>query len=234
MYPTVQNASRIDARDRRSRVDLAWLLPRQKELGTKRKMGAKRQFDEDEVLGLVAEHFWRHGYGATKMAELSDITGLTKTSLYNAFGNKEALFVRVMNFYQNMVLTPAFARVDLQKPMARNLRVLLSSFFSTENNPCLAYGCLITNSILELEGNDPKLYQEAVACFAQVRQRMHLFFTEYARSKRLAQGVKAEDLTELYMTFFQGLRVRSRGPNPEKTIARSVRVFLAVMKTFEK
>jgi TetR/AcrR family transcriptional repressor of nem operon len=47
----------------------------------------------------VHPFFWDHGYFATKMDELSALTGLTKSSLYNAYGNKEALFTQAVDFY---------------------------------------------------------------------------------------------------------------------------------------
>ena len=50
-------------------------------------MGKQRQFDENKVLSLIAEHFWEHGYAATKVDQLAALTGVTKSSLYNAFGN---------------------------------------------------------------------------------------------------------------------------------------------------
>jgi TetR/AcrR family transcriptional repressor of nem operon len=62
-------------------------------------MAKKRQFDENQVMNQISQYFWDHGYSATKMDELSALTGLTKTSLYNAFGNKEALFSKYVDFY---------------------------------------------------------------------------------------------------------------------------------------
>ena len=46
-------------------------------------MGKKRQFNEEEILDKLATHFWKHGYSATKVDQLSKITGLTKTTSEN-------------------------------------------------------------------------------------------------------------------------------------------------------
>lgn len=196
-------------------------------------MGKKRQFDEEDVLLLIAEYFWKHGYHATKVDRLSEITGLTKTSIYNAFGNKEALFARVVEFYVEKVFHPALQQLDTRRPMSDNLGDIFALYFVEENNRYLSHGCLLTNSILELADNEPQLYAGVVEQFDQLLDAMRRFFAEYADSGRLASGVEADELAEMFMTFIQGLRVQSRNPNPADRLHRSIHMFLELMKSLE-
>ncbi|ECE6962102.1 TetR/AcrR family transcriptional regulator, partial [Salmonella enterica subsp. enterica] len=55
-------------------------------------MGRPREFDADEALQTALELFWRKGYEGTSITDLTDGMGITKPSLYGAFGNKEELF----------------------------------------------------------------------------------------------------------------------------------------------
>ena len=71
--------------------------------GTRWVIGRKRQFDEDTVLERATEVFWRRGFAATSVDDLVHATGLGRGSLYGAFGNKEALFIRVVDHYRAMV-----------------------------------------------------------------------------------------------------------------------------------
>ncbi|WP_456677935.1 TetR/AcrR family transcriptional regulator [Bradyrhizobium sp. RDM12] len=57
-------------------------------------MSRPREFDETEVMDKALELFWRQGYEGTSLNDLLDATGLTKSSLYAAFGSKEDLFHR--------------------------------------------------------------------------------------------------------------------------------------------
>ena len=196
-------------------------------------MGKKRQFDESEVLTIMAEHFWKHGYAATKVDQLSAITGLTKTSIYNAFGNKEALFLRVIDFYVERAFLPALQQIDAERSMTDNLEKLFELYFSEDQNQQLTYGCLLTNSILELAGNEPGLYDEATERFAQVREAMHQFFAVYENSGRLAPGVDTDELTDLFMTFLQGLRVQARNRHPAAPLERSIHLFLTMIRSVE-
>ena len=55
-------------------------------------MGRPREFDVDKALDLALQVFWRKGYEGASMADLTETMGITKPSLYSAFGNKEEFF----------------------------------------------------------------------------------------------------------------------------------------------
>lgn len=196
-------------------------------------MGKRKQFDEAEVLMQIAEHFWKHGYTATRVDQLSSLTGLTKTSIYNAFGNKESLFLRVIEFYVERGLNLKYRQLDTDRSMSENLETLFELSFSEEHNKRLTYGCLLINSIVELEGNEPTLYKEAATRFEQVRQRLREFFSFYVNSGQVIPGVGIDELTDLFMTFIQGLRVQSRNPQSEDALKRSINGFLTLIKSVE-
>ena len=63
-------------------------------------MARPRSFDETTVLTAIRDLFWRQGYVGTSMEDLERASGLRRTSLYQAFGNKEALYLRVLGDYQ--------------------------------------------------------------------------------------------------------------------------------------
>ena len=58
-------------------------------------MARPREFDEQAVLNAAMNLFWELGYQVTSMRDLAVETGLTSPSLYNAFGDKRALYLRV-------------------------------------------------------------------------------------------------------------------------------------------
>ncbi len=62
-------------------------------------MARPREFDETTVLDKVAACFWLRGYEATSIRDLIEYTGMTGPSLYNAFGDKRALFQSALAHY---------------------------------------------------------------------------------------------------------------------------------------
>ncbi|MEV5148096.1 TetR/AcrR family transcriptional regulator [Streptomyces sp. NPDC052727] len=108
-------------------------------------MAGRRQFDEKQALEHVLDVFWRQGYGATSMADLAAAAGVQRGSLYNAYRDKESLFLRVFEGYRDAFLADAAAR--LAHP---DLRQALLDFFDftvesmTAGVP--ARGCLTTKT----------------------------------------------------------------------------------------
>ncbi|MEW1776620.1 helix-turn-helix domain-containing protein [Streptomyces sp. NPDC086777] len=118
-------------------------------------MAGRRQFDEKQALEQVLDVFWRQGYGATSMADLAAATGVQRGSLYNAYRDKEALFLRVFQDYERAFLADAAAR--LTHP---DLRQALLDFFDftidsiTAGTP--ARGCLSTRTATDTRaGTEP-------------------------------------------------------------------------------
>ncbi len=62
-------------------------------------MSRPRAFDPDEALDKAMHAFWRKGFGATSMTELTEATGVGRQSLYNTFGDKQGLFLAALERY---------------------------------------------------------------------------------------------------------------------------------------
>lgn len=63
------------------------------------KIGRRRSFDPDAVLDTAMELFWARGFQGTSLSELLEATGLSKPSLYAAFGDKEQLYLKALARY---------------------------------------------------------------------------------------------------------------------------------------
>ncbi|MDT0444650.1 TetR/AcrR family transcriptional regulator [Streptomyces johnsoniae] len=80
-------------------------------------VGRPRAFDVEERLDRALDVFWRQGYEGTALSDLTEAMGINRPSLYAAYGNKEALFGRVLDRYQD---GPArHLRTALEEPTAR-------------------------------------------------------------------------------------------------------------------
>ncbi len=62
--------------------------------------GRPRSFDKEKALDAALQVFWRKGYEGASMADLTSAMGIEKPSLYAAFGDKEQLFLQVLDHYQ--------------------------------------------------------------------------------------------------------------------------------------
>ena len=63
-------------------------------------IGRPREFDTEKALELATSLFWRKGYEGTSLSDLTETLGITRPSLYAAFGDKEAFFRLVLEPYE--------------------------------------------------------------------------------------------------------------------------------------
>src|SRR5262245_60325843 len=62
--------------------------------------GRPRSFDRDQALERAMHLFWRQGYEATSVSDLTRAMGINPPSLYAAFGDKEQLYLEALGRYQ--------------------------------------------------------------------------------------------------------------------------------------
>ena len=81
--------------------------------------GRPREFCVDEALSAALRVFWSKGYEGASMTDLTEAMGVTRPSLYAAFGNKEALFRKALDLYEHEKL--AYVGAALEAPTARGV-----------------------------------------------------------------------------------------------------------------
>lgn len=111
-----------------------------------RMVGRKRGFDRDDVLDQVTRAFWRNGFQATSVADLTGTTGVNPPSLYAAFGDKRTLFAEAVSRYQ--ATYGAFTKRALEEePTARHaVERILNEAAIEYTTPERPKGCLILSS----------------------------------------------------------------------------------------
>ncbi|MEM6653525.1 MAG: helix-turn-helix domain-containing protein [Pseudomonadota bacterium] len=109
---------------------------------TKVARGRPRKLDPDQAAVVAMELFWRKGYDAVGIAELTEALGVKSPSLYAAFGNKANVFAAALNAYDSVVgprFAPAFAEQTVHGFTSRMLEIAADFYTSNPDLP----GCLV-------------------------------------------------------------------------------------------
>jgi AcrR family transcriptional regulator len=146
-------------------------------------MSGKPQFDEAEVIAAAIGVFWRQGYAAAAISDLTAAAGLSRSSLYQRFNDKDGLFREALAAYTERLLR----RMNSVKADTARLRMkaLLRSFLPGKA-PRPA-GCLIARSCAEI----PTLSAEGQAAALAGAARQHQMIAGLLR-----EGVTAGELAE--------------------------------------
>lgn len=103
--------------------------------------GRPREFDVDDALAAALRVFWARGYEGTSLTDLTDAMGITRPSLYAAFGNKEALFKKALDLYEREKL--AYVQDALDAPTSREVAErLLRGALAMQTSECEPRGCM--------------------------------------------------------------------------------------------
>lgn len=116
-------------------------------------MSGRKQFDEGEALDAALRVFWARGYDAASLSELEAATGLNKSSLYNAFDSKEALFKRCLERYGQIygeAMLAALEAPDFGDALEGIFETMLARF-SDAQTPS---GCLTTVATIDAGGGE--------------------------------------------------------------------------------
>src|ERR1700744_492114 len=145
-------------------------------LGVDDRMARPREFDEEAVLDAAMQCFWAHGYESTSVKDLIERTGLTAASLYNAYGDKRAMFRRALDHYIEKSIGARLRRCETLPP-----RDAIRSFFDDILRRSLGdrerKGCMLVNSALEIAPHDREFRERIV----ETLKRLDAFFLDCIR-----------------------------------------------------
>jgi AcrR family transcriptional regulator len=173
-------------------------------------MGRPREFDVDKALDLALQVFWRKGYEGASMADLTETMGITKPSLYSAFGNKEELFRKALDRYVDG--PGGYFQVALAKPTARAVvEHLLYESAAAVTDPDHPPGCLAVQGALSCGDAAESIKQELMSRRAKGEQDLRQRFERAIAEGDLPAGSDAGDLAAYLSAILQGMAVQAAG-----------------------
>ncbi|MFH8462631.1 TetR/AcrR family transcriptional regulator [Streptomyces sp. NPDC017991] len=106
--------------------------------------------------------FWRHGYEGASTANLTNAMGISTTSMYAAFGNKEKLFRKALERYTEG--PSAYMARALEEPTALGTATaILAGTVRTTTRPANPHGCLGVQSALTVSDSAEEVRDLLVA-----------------------------------------------------------------------
>jgi len=173
-------------------------------------MGRPREFDVDKALDLALQVFWRKGYEGASMADLTETMGITKPSLYSAFGNKEELFRKALDRYVDG--PGGYFQVALAKPTARAVvEHLLYESADAVTDPNHPPGCLAVQGALSCGDAAESIKQELMSRRAKGEQDLRERVERAIAEGDLPSGSDAADLAAYLSAILQGMAVQAAG-----------------------
>jgi AcrR family transcriptional regulator len=172
--------------------------------------GRPREFDVDEAIDRALAVFRQKGYEGTSLTDLTDAMGISRPSLYAAYGGKESLFRKVLERY---VRGPgAYFNKALQAPTAREAAErLLAGEIDLVTGGDIAQGCLMVQGALTC-GEEAEPVRRELASWRRAKEVAIRKRFEHAKATGdLPNGLDPADFARYFATVLQGLSVQAAG-----------------------
>lgn len=170
--------------------------------------GRPREFCPAAALAAALGVFWSKGYEGASMAALTAAMGITKPSLYAAFGNKEQLFHKALDLYETEKLT--YTREALRQPTARAVAEhIMRGAIEAQTSSCDPKGCLgvigMTACGAEAESIKAEVIKRRESSAAALLGR----FRQAQRDGDLPDQIEPEALAQYLFTILGGMAVQA-------------------------
>lgn len=190
--------------------------------------GRPREFCVDHALTEALRVFWQKGYEGTSLTDLTEAMGITRPSLYAAFGNKESLFRKALDLYEREKL--AYIGQALEQPTARGvaefmMRGALENATGGDGGP---HGCLrVTTAVVCGEG------AESIRCEIMERTKSgkDALIARFKRAQEegdLRADIDPEGLTRVLVAYLQGISVQANMDDSREDLEKLVETALAL------
>lgn len=182
--------------------------------------GRPRQYQEETALQAAVEVFWAKGFKATSLDDLTNAMGMNRPSVYNAFGNKEAVYRRALEHFgrgmQTALEATLMAEHDVRLALTSFYRAAIQTYLSGE----IAKGCLVMSTAVTVATSHPEIRSDLLAVVRELDRRLAERFQGAVDDGQLPARFDVRARAELAQAVLHSLSLRARAGEDEEVLLR--------------
>jgi AcrR family transcriptional regulator len=180
-------------------------------------MGRHREFDEETALDAALEVFWDKGFEGTSLEDLSRATRVARPGLYSAFGNKEALFRKALDRYEERHMR--FMSEALEASTSREVvRTILQGAAALMTLNGESRGCLGINGALACSSDGVAIQQELIARRKMAESALRVRLEAARDQGDLPSLADCTMLASYVMTVNHGMAIQAKAGTPKASL----------------
>ena len=193
-------------------------------------MARTKEFNEDQVLDKAIEIFWYKGYNGTSAQDLVTHLGLSRSSLYDTFGDKQKLFAAALKRYQKQSQDQIVHLFGISENIKETLRDIFKQAVLESLENRITKGCFMVNSAVELA-----IHDKTIADIVQNNTKaMEAIFTNAVEKGQdmgqISNKTDAKVLARFIFNNYSGIRVMARtGENNKQVYDDIVKTVLSIL-----
>jgi TetR/AcrR family transcriptional repressor of nem operon len=184
-------------------------------------MGRPREFDFNNTLELAMQAFWAKGYEATSLDDLCTATGLGRSSLYAAFGDKQSLYLSALAHYERAAITRITAAISNGKSPLDGISRFIERIIEDIVAGPGRRGCFIGNCAAELARQDRTVASHVRQSMDRIQNTFRNALTQAREMGQLRKDADIDALAAFLMSGIQGLRLVGKA-NPDRAVLTDI------------
>jgi TetR/AcrR family transcriptional repressor of nem operon len=192
-------------------------------------MARTKEFDEQEVLCKAMEVFWARGYHGTSAQDLVDELGINRSSLYDTFGDKRNLFIRVLEQYHLLYSTKMIEALNTTEDIVETVHIILRQTVKESIADAEVKGCFMVNSAVEFTQLDEDIKQIIDKNKQEVEDALCKALRKGQENGQVNKKHSARALSRTIFNTITGIRVAARMGTPKRAMEDIVQVTVTTL-----
>ena len=186
-------------------------------------------FCRDSLIKSVTDLFWQHGYNNISLNQIAKEIGLNRSSLYNSFKTKEALFLECLEYYTACSPTACLKEHKKENKLGPLLYEMFDKICELRSQDTENRGCLAANVYSELGSSNSSLGIILLKRNEERKKNMVNLMIEATRNGELPKNTNAEATAHIMLAFMNGLNMFAKTGASKKQLQTMSRTFLKNM-----
>jgi TetR/AcrR family transcriptional repressor of nem operon len=193
-------------------------------------MARSKAFDEDRALDAAVDCFWLRGYAATSVRDLTEAMGIGGASLYNAYGDKRALFSRSLERYAARSMRERIARLEAAHRPKEAVAAFFAEIIARSLKDPDRKGCLLVNSALDVAPHDAEIGKVVGGYLDEIRGFFRRNIAAARKAGQVPRSVDPEEMSSHLLGVLLGIRVLARTGARRKLLESAARPALELLE----
>ncbi|RZI48712.1 TetR/AcrR family transcriptional regulator [Lactococcus kimchii] len=190
-------------------------------------MARAKEFDYDEVLEKATELFLEKGYDNTSFQDLVNHLGIHRRSIYDTYGDKQELYLKVMEKYARFINQNYFSMINDEMSVKEKFEAIFNySAFPTKACP---KGCLFVNSAIELALRNNEISNQVQLFFDNTKNFFVDLLTMAKEKEEIAQETDVFELASYLNNALIGIRVLVKCSPNKSELTNIIKTTLSIL-----
>ncbi|MEO6684502.1 MAG: TetR/AcrR family transcriptional regulator [Dyadobacter sp.] len=193
-------------------------------------MARTKEFDQEAILDKAVELFWYKGYNASSMQDVVNALGLSRSSIYDTFGDKRKLYIAALERYRAQAAGGLIDNVNQSENTITSLEEIFKMLVDNSFADILPKGCFMVNSTVELAPHDEEIDKIVRENMHDIEDAFFKLIVKGQESGEMSKDKNPRAIARFLFNTISGLRVAAKSGVTQEIYNDIVSVTVAGIK----